>query len=74
MDEKVKENFESEYSLNEKVFIHNGFYKNRYGTIKEYDTKIKKYMIETKQGMATKYIYCTIEDIRHMKKMLWIEY
>ena len=70
----VIRNFESEFAINQKVIIQNGFYKDNHGIVHGYDQKTSEYLIKIKLNNLEKLIGCKLTDIRLEKQMLWRKY
>lgn len=66
----VIDNFECEFPINSKVIITNGFYKNNYGNVINYDKKTLKYHIEITLNNSKKIIACNLNDIKTQKTLM----
>lgn len=69
---KVIDNIESAFSINQKVNITDGIYKNHYGKIIHYEKQKEIYHVEiTIEENKKQIIGCKIASIRAIKKFPW---
>lgn len=65
------ENFDSVFSLNQKVVIQSGFYKGFDGRITAYDKKTNKYDVEILMDNNIKrHVFCGVDELKLKKGFL----